>query len=132
MIIKKLQDVLGTTSEIHDPGKAWTSRRLLLAKEKMGFSLHDTLIYAGSEIEMHYENHLEAVYCIAGKGSIEEKQNGTRHPIEAGTVYALDRHDHHILRAETQMRMVCVFNPPLTGYEVHDKNGAYPLLQSQD
>jgi L-ectoine synthase len=24
------------------------------------------------------------------------------------------------------MKMACVFNPPLTGQEVHDESGAYP------
>ena len=41
-------------------------------------------------------------------------------------MYALDQHDPHILRAQTQMRMVCVFNPPVTGKEVHGPDGAYP------
>ncbi|MGZ4575073.1 MAG: ectoine synthase, partial [Mycobacteriaceae bacterium] len=26
------------------------------------------------------------------------------------------------------MRMLCVFNPPVTGREVHDENGVYPLI----
>jgi L-ectoine synthase len=26
---------------------------------------------------------------------------------------------------------VCVFNPPLTGREVHDENGVYPLVEEQ-
>lgn len=130
MIVKKLQNVLGTQNEVHDPGKQWVSRRLLLAGDRMGFSLHDTLIFAGSEIAMCYQNHLEAVYCIEGEGEIEEKQSGKVHALEAGTVYALDRHDKHILRAKTQMRMVCVFNPPITGSEVHDASGAYPLVNS--
>ena len=41
-------------------------------------------------------------------------------------MYALDRHDRHVLKARTRMRMVCVFNPPLHGKEVHDETGAYP------
>jgi len=36
-----------------------------------------------------------------------------------------------VLRASTRMRMVCVFNPPLAGKEVHDRNGAYPLEAEQ-
>jgi L-ectoine synthase len=31
------------------------------------------------------------------------------------------------LRARTALKMVCVFNPPLNGKEVHDDQGAYPL-----
>ena len=83
---------------------------------------------AGTTTEIHYQNHLEAVYCIEGKGAVELVDSGDRYEIEAGTVYALDQHDRHLLIAETQMRMVCVFNPPLVGPEVHDKNGVYPAL----
>jgi L-ectoine synthase len=43
-------------------------------------------------------------------------------------MYALNGHEKHYLRARTQMRMVCVFNPPLTGKEVHDDDGVYPLV----
>ena len=53
--------------------------------------------------------------------------NGKVHAIAPGTIYALDKHDRHILRAKTEMIMACVFNPPLNGREVHDDTGAYPL-----
>jgi L-ectoine synthase len=42
-------------------------------------------------------------------------------------MYALDKNDRHTLRAQTEMKMACVFNPPLNGREVHDQTGAYPL-----
>ena len=79
---------------------------------------------------MEYRNHLETVYCIEGEGEIEDLATGEIHAIRAGTLYALNKHDHHILRANrgTHMRMVCVFNPPLTGREKHDATGAYPIL----
>jgi len=41
-------------------------------------------------------------------------------------MYALDQHDQHVLRANTEMTMACVFNPPLHGQEVHDDSGTYP------
>lgn len=124
MIVRALHETLGTDREVK--AETWTSRRLFLADDRMGFSLHDTLIHPGTETRMHYKNHLEAVYCIAGSGSIEVIATGHRIPISAGTAYALDQHDEHILRADTEMRMVCVFNPPVTGREVHDETGAYP------
>jgi L-ectoine synthase len=43
-------------------------------------------------------------------------------------LYVLNDADKHKVRAKTQLRMVCVFNPPLTGRETHDKDGIYPLL----
>lgn len=126
MIIHRLQDVVGTDREVC--AENWTSRRLLLRDAGMGFSLHDTVIRAGTTTEIHYQNHLEAVYCIEGKGMVREMASGNRYEIEPGTVYALDEHDKHLLIAETEMRMVCVFNPPLVGPEVHDENGVYPAL----
>lgn len=128
MIVRTLKkDVLGTDREVK--AKNWTSHRLLLADDGMGFSMHDTVIHAGTETRMCYRNHLEAVYCVAGRGSIQVLSTGEVFPIEDGTVYALDKHDEHILRAESDLRMVCVFNPPLVGREVHDETGAYPLLE---
>ncbi|MEQ9069952.1 MAG: ectoine synthase, partial [Gimesia chilikensis] len=106
--------------------ETWNSRRLLLAGDKMGFSLHDTLIHPGTETEIWYQNHLEAVYCIEGEGEIELIPDGPTYPISPGMMYALDKNDRHLLRAKSQLRMVCVFNPPVTGQEVHDENGVYP------
>ena len=105
----------------------WESTRLLLKDDRMGFSFHITTIYAGTETPMCYRNHLESVYCIAGEGEVETVADGKRYPIEPGTIYILDEHDEHILRATTELTMACVFNPPLNGKEVHDETGAYPL-----
>lgn len=128
MIVRKLDEMAGTEQEID--GGNWVSRRLLLARDGMGFSVHDTVIKAGTETRIHYQNHLEAVYCIEGQGEIETIADQRAYRLEAGTLYALDKHDEHYLRANqgVDMRMVCVFNPPLTGREVHDADGVYPLL----
>lgn len=126
MIVKRLEEVTGTGGEID--GGNWVSRRLLLADAGMGYSVHDTVIRAGTETHIHYRNHLEAVYCIEGEGEVETVDDGRKWPIEAGTIYALDDNDEHYLRANrgVDMRMVCVFVPALTGQEVHDENGVYP------
>jgi L-ectoine synthase len=120
----RLTDILGGPQDVH--GATWRSRRLLLAGDAMGFSLHDTLIHAGTVTHMWYRHHLEAVYCIEGTGKVVTVSDGRVWPIEAGTVYALDQHDEHVLYADTEMRMVCVFNPPVTGRETHGPDGAYP------
>jgi L-ectoine synthase len=106
--------------------RGWHSVRLLLKDDGMGFSFHITTIHAGAELEMEYRNHLESVYCVSGAGSLEEVATGRRFEIRPGVIYALDRHDRHVLRARSEMVMACVFNPPLTGREVHDETGAYP------
>ena len=105
----------------------WESTRLLLKADGMGYSLHITTVYAGTTTEMEYTNRFEAVYCIAGQGEIESVADGTIHRIEPGTMYALDQHDRHIVRAKTELTLICVFNPPVSGREVHDDKGAFPL-----
>ncbi len=125
MIIRRLETLTGGEREVCTPD--WTSRRLLLARDGMGFSLHDTVVRAGAALAMCYAHHLEAVYCVAGEGTIHDRRTGAVHPIGPGTLYALDRHDPHVLQAHTELRLVCVFNPPVTGQEVHDARGAYPL-----
>jgi len=128
MIVRRLGDLAGANREVK--ADTWVSRRLLLAEDGMGFSLHDTLIHAGTTTEIHYQHHLEAVYCIQGKGRVTVTATGKVYEIEAGAVYALDGNEKHLLTADTEMRMVCVFNPALVGPETHDENGVYPLLDA--
>jgi len=127
MIVRKLNDIKGTDRDVDTEG--WNSRRLILKDDNMGYSVHDTVIKEGAELNMWYKNHLEAVYLIEGKGEIEDLKTGETHDLETDTIYALNDNDQHVLRANkgTHMRMVCVFNPPVTGKEVHDEDGAYLL-----
>ena len=126
MKIVKIDDIIGSDREVEGPG--WVSRRMLLKSDGMGFSFHETIIPAGAELHLWYKNHLEAVYCVAGNGSIEDKATGEVHEIRDGVLYALDNHDAHILRGGTEdMRLICAFNPPVTGREVHREDGSYAL-----
>ena len=127
MIVKHLDDVIRTKDDIDT--QTWNSRRLLLKKDGMGFSMHDTLIKEGTETLIWYRNHVEAVYCVEGDGEIEVV-GGDTCKIKEGTLYALNGLEKHLLRDNSQMRMICVFNPPLTGDEVHDADGVYPIVEA--
>lgn len=116
MIIRKLSEVTNTERDV-----AWgngQSRRFLLAQDGMGYSLTDTIIDAGTESLLEYKNHLETCYCVEGEGEVED-MDGNVYPIVPGTMYALDKHDKHYLRARTTLRLICVFTPPLKGKESH-------------
>lgn len=126
MIVRNLERARGGSRRVDSDG--WSSVRMILKDDTMGFSFHITTIYAGAELPMHYRNHLESVYCISGEGSVEDLGTGETHAIRPGVLYALDNHDRHVLRADSEMVMACVFNPPLNGTEVHDDSGAYPLV----
>jgi len=124
MIVKHLKDILGTKA--HATGEGWESRRILLAADGLGYSLHDTLVSEGVALELEYKNHVETNYCIAGEGEVEEVSTGRVWPLAAGSVYVLNAHQRHILRAlKGDLRLVCVFTPALTGEEVHDESGSY-------
>lgn len=127
MIVRTLAEAEKSSRRIVDPKGNWDSVRLLLKDDNMGFSFHITTIYAGADFQMHYQNHFESVYCLSGEGEVESLDDGRKYPIKPGTVYILDKHDRHILRAFSEMKMACVFNPPLTGHEVHNAEGAYEL-----
>ncbi len=130
MIVTHLDDIIGTERDVAAENGNWVSRRFLLRKDGMGFSFNETIIRAGTETHIWYQNHLEAVYCVAGNGEIEDLKTGKIHPIKDGTMYALNEHDEHLLRGGSEdMRLICVFTPPLTGREVHDENGVYPISE---
>ncbi|PIP01992.1 MAG: L-ectoine synthase [Zetaproteobacteria bacterium CG12_big_fil_rev_8_21_14_0_65_54_13] len=125
MIVRHLADIIGSERDVKAENGNWESRRLILNNDAVGFSLHDTIIHAGTETLLWYKYHIEAVYCIEGEGEVETTADGKIYPIKAGSVYLLNGMERHMLRATKTMRMVCVFNPPVTGTEVHDADGAY-------
>ena len=124
MLIRTLEETRASERNVKSNG--WDSARLLLKDDGMGFSFHVTTMYAGKELAMHYQNHLEAVLVLSGTGTIEDLGTGEVHPLAPGVLYALNAHDRHIVRPETDILTACVFNPPVTGSEVHDETGAYP------
>jgi L-ectoine synthase len=126
VIVTRLADLDGTDRDVQST--TWRSRRLVLAKEGAGFSFHETTMYAGTETEMWYANHIEAVYCVGGTGELENRETGEIHEISDGTMYLLDGNEKHTMRPKTDLRLICTFNPPVTGREVHDADGVYPLI----
>jgi L-ectoine synthase len=70
---------------------------------------------------LQYRRHLEACYCIAGRGSVVTADHAVMYDIRPGVMYALDAHDAHFLIAapEADLELISVFNPPLHGDERH-------------
>jgi L-ectoine synthase len=126
MIVRSLQEIEDTERDVRTPN--WRSKRLVLAREQVGFSMHETVLEAGSVNDFWYAHHVEAVFVVDGVGELLDKETGITYQLGPGSMYLLDGHEHHQLRPKTQMRTVCVFNPPVTGREVHDEHGVYPLL----
>jgi L-ectoine synthase len=117
MIVRQISDV--TTVEWGNG----LSRRFLLDADGMGYTLTDTTVRAGTKSSLEYRAHLEACYCIEGKGEVVDV-HGNSYPVTPGIMYALDEHDpHHLIAGpDEDLRLVCVFAPALTGHEQHSLN----------
>ncbi|MGV0793998.1 ectoine synthase [Mycolicibacterium sp. XJ1819] len=127
MIVRTTEEITGTERDVS--GGSWRSKRIVLAGDGVGFSFHETTIETGAVCEFHYQHHVEAVWVVEGKGGLTDLETGRQYPLSAGTMYLLDGHERHKLTCDEQLRMFCVFNPPVTGQEVHDETGAYPPPQ---
>lgn len=128
MIVRTTTEITGTDRDVADG--TWRSKRIILAGDGVGFSFHETTIEAGSVNEFHYQHHVEAVWVIEGTGTLTDLGTGQQYPLADGTMYLLNNNDRHRVTCDEQLRMLCVFNPPVTGREVHDENGVYPAPQS--
>ncbi len=122
MIVRTLDEIEGTELDVR--GDGWRARRLLVRDDGLGFSLSETTVDGGASMDLWYKHHNEACYVIEGEAEITERETEAVHRIGPGSVYAPE-HDRHTIRVISPLRLVCVFNPALTGRETHDANGSY-------
>jgi len=125
MIIRTLDDVKASGGFGQKAG-AWSSARYLLKPDELGFTMTMTTVVAGNELELEYKNHVEANLIIEGRLLLNDISGGIERELGPGDMYALDKHDRHRLKALTDVTLVCVFTPALTGSETHDADGSYP------
>lgn len=125
MIVVEKEALLGSARDAAGPG--WTSLRLLVKSDGMGFSMTETKVLPGAVLELQYKNHVEACYCIGGQGVVREVASGLEHTISPGVLYAPNAHDKHVVQVvgNAPMHLICVFSPALEGTEVHGPDGSY-------
>ena len=122
MIVRTLEEISGTDLDVR--GDGWRARRLFVRDDGIGFSLSETTVDGGAEMQLWYKHHDEACFVIDGAAEITERDTGAVHRIGPGSAYA-PRHDRHTIRVLEPLRLVCVFSPALTGHETHDADGSY-------
>ncbi|MGC5257142.1 ectoine synthase [Gordonia sp. DT218] len=108
--------IVRTTAEITDTDRqvdsdTWTSKRIILADDRVGFSLHETVVAPDTETPLHYPDYIEAVWLIEGSGELIDRDNERTYTLAPGTMYLLDQHERHTIVAHTRLRMYCVFTP---------------------
>jgi len=126
LIVRSIEEITDTERDIKTPN--WRSKRIVLANDGVGFSVHETILNAGSVNDFWYANHIEAVFITKGEAELYDKDNDKTYQLGPGSIYVLSGNERHQLRPKTDLHTVCVFNPPVTGREVHDENGVYPLI----
>jgi quercetin dioxygenase-like cupin family protein len=124
MKIVKIQE-LSNERIVECPKGGFVSNRILIKSDNMGYSMTKTIIPPKGKQFWHYKEHLESCYCISGKGILTSEKTGEEFVIEADVTYVLDKNDPHYFEAIEEVVLICVFNPPLQGDELHDKDGSY-------
>jgi L-ectoine synthase len=122
MKVRTLDEITDSDRDVR--GGGWRSRRLFVREDGLGFSLSETTVEAGTELSLWYKHHDEACFVIEGEAEITERDSGAVHRLRPGSAYA-PQHDRHTIRVLAPLRLVCVFNPALTGHETHDADGSY-------
>jgi len=127
MIVTNRRDLLGTARDARGPG--WESVRMLVKSDGMGFSMTDTTVLPGAVLTLQYKNHVEACFCVSGRGKVTVMETGESYEIRPGVLYAPNAHDRHevcVIGAES-LKLVCTFSPALEGDEVHQADGSYAV-----
>lgn len=107
------------------PKGGFVSHRVLLDADGMGYTMTKTIVPVSGKQQWHYKHHLESCYCVSGRGILTNEDTGERFEIGPDTTYVLDNNEPHSLSAAEEMVLICVFNPPLNGQEVHREDGSY-------
>jgi L-ectoine synthase len=122
MIVRTLEEITDTEHDVRSEG--WRARRHFTRRDGLGFSLSETTVDAGREMNLWYKHHQEACFVIEGEAILTELESGTTYRIGPGDAYA-PGNEQHTIRVLEPLRLVCVFNPALSGQETHDADGSY-------
>lgn len=129
MKVIRLNEIIGSERQVKCPNGGFISNRFLLESDGMGYSITKTIVPRGEPQHWHYKHHFESCYCIKGKGILTSLETGKSFIIQPDVVYVLDKNDDHTFEAIETTELICVFNPPLRGREVHQEDGSYVVVE---
>lgn len=125
MIVRTIADLEQLGMIVQCPKGNFESHRYVLKNDNMGYTVTKTVIPAGTDAIWHYKNHLESCYCVSGLATVTDLSTGVMYTVEPDTLYAMDKHEEHRFQAVLDTVLICVFNPPLNGKEVHKGDNSY-------
>ncbi|MCY4608312.1 MAG: ectoine synthase [bacterium] len=123
MFVRTVDDLVRQGRQLSVAGGSATTVRMLLRDDRVGFSLSDVRLAAGSRNVLWYRHHREANYVLDGTGEVTDLGSGETWKMEPGMMYCVGPEDRHSMHARSDLRLLSVFCPALTGDEQHDAEG---------
>lgn len=92
-----------------DNGTRHPSVRLSFGTQASLYSMHDTVLSAGTTLELRDGDPFEVAYCVSGEGQFLDTVNGDVVAVIAGSIYSLEAPDRIILRTGPHALRVIFF-----------------------
>ena len=124
MFVRTLEELRAGGQEKVLAGGNVRAARLVTAADGMGFSMSDVRVAAGAEQHLWYKHHWEGNLIVEGSGRVTDQGSGQSWELAAGVLYCVGPGDRHVLRMSTDVRLLAIFNPPISGEERHDADAA--------
>ena len=126
MFVKTIEDVRAAGMEVVVADGLATSQRYLTAADELGFSFHSVLLKAGVGGDLWYKNHWEGNLVLDGSMEVKDYATDQVHELGPGSLYLVGPKDRHHVNPLSDVHIITIFDPPLTGKEERDEDGSYP------
>jgi len=126
MFVRRLDELRAKGEEKIVANGGARTLRVLSQKDELGFSLSDVRIAAGQSNDLWYKNHWEVNYVLSGEARVTDINTGKVYPVEPWDLYVVGPNDPHRFESLSDVHVISLFDPPLTGEEVHDSDGVLP------
>ena len=126
MFVKTLEDVRAAGMEVVVADGLATSQRYLTAADELGFSFHSVLLKEGVGGDIWYKNHWEGNLVLDGNMEVKDYATDEVHELGPGSLYLVGPKDRHHVNPLSDVHVLSIFDPPLTGTEQRDEDGSYP------
>ncbi|XP_022099709.1 uncharacterized protein LOC110984160 [Acanthaster planci] len=122
-VVRGLSEIVGTDRDIN--WLSGRSRRYLIKQDGFPVSIYNTWVYPKTSTRLHYENHIESAYFLAGKLTYQWQDTSgewvhanAKTDCNNGTNYLMNMHDCHVLKNHDEdAYCICIFDPVLIGAE---------------
>lgn len=127
MLVRTPDDVRAAGHEREFTGDTGRIAHFITASDQVGLSYAAVRLKPGHRSEHRYKHHTTACLVLEGALEVTDIGTGTVRRLGPGGLYCAGPEDRHRLHAVDEVHMISVFNPPLTGSDVLDSEGGYPL-----